>query len=312
MSILIDEKTRVLVQGLTGREGEFHTRQMLEYGTSVVAGVTPGKGGTEHLGIPVFDTVEEAAQATGANAAVVFVPARYAMDAVLEDVAARIPLIVTITEGIPTEDMVKACYFVRQSASMMIGPNCPGLISVGKSKIGIMPGSIFTPGHVGVISRSGTLTYEIVDELTRAGIGQSTCVGIGGDPILGATFSEVLPMFEADPDTHAVVMVGEIGGNDEELAAVYIRTMSKPVIGFISGRTAPPGKRMGHAGAIISGRTGTPEAKIEALTRAGVPIADTTHEIPEIVASALGRGPDLGDRPEPRPERGGLRRLSAA
>jgi len=288
MSILIDENTKVVVQGLTGREGEFHSRQMLEYGTKIVAGVTPGKGGSEVLGIPVFDTVKEAVAATGANAAAIFVPARFAMDAILEDVAAGIELIVTITEGIPTQDMIKACYHVRKSASRMIGPNCPGIISAGKCKIGIMPGNIFEAGKVGVVSRSGTLTYEIVDELTRAGLGQTTCIGVGGDPILGMTFADVLPLFEADPETAAVVMVGEIGGSDEEIAADYISKMSKPVVGFISGRTAPPGKRMGHAGAIISGRTGTAQAKVEALTAVGVPIANTTREIPELVAQAIG------------------------
>lgn len=287
MSILIDEKTKVLVQGLTGNEGQFHTRQMLDCGTKVVAGVTPGKGGTEVLGVPVFDTVKEAVSATGANAAGIFVPARFAMDAILEDVAAGIEVIVTITEGIPTQDMIRACHAVRNSSSRMIGPNCPGIISTGKCKIGIMPGNIFAQGNVGVVSRSGTLTYEIVDELTRAGLGQTTCIGIGGDPILGMTFIDVLPLFEADPETKAVVMVGEIGGSDEEIASEYIKTMTKPVVGFISGRTAPPGKRMGHAGAIISGRSGTAEAKLEALTSSGVPIADTTREIPELVAKAL-------------------------
>jgi len=287
VSILIDENTRVVVQGLTGREGEFHTRQMLDYGTKVVAGVTPGKGGSQVLGIPVFDTVRDAVSATLANTAVIFVPARFAMDAILEDVAAGMELIVTITEGIPTQDMIKACYFARKGGARMIGPNCPGIISAGKSKVGIMPGGIFRRGNVGVVSRSGTLTYEIVDEMTRAGLGQSTCIGIGGDPILGMTFIDVLPLFEADPETEAVVMIGEIGGSDEEIAADYIRKMSKPVIGFISGRTAPPGKRMGHAGAIISGRTGTAQAKVEALTAVGVPIADTTHEIPGMVTAAL-------------------------
>lgn len=289
MSILIDENTKVLVQGLTGNEGQFHTKQMLEYGTNVVAGVTPGKGGTESLGIPVFDTVKEAVSATGANAAAIFVPARFAMDAILEDIAAGVELIVTITDGIPTQDMIRACHFLRGSSSRMIGPNCPGIMSAGKSKIGIMPGDIFKEGNVGVISRSGTLTYEIVDELTRSGLGQTTCLGIGGDPILGMTFIDVLPLFESDPETKVVVMVGEIGGSDEEIAAEYIKTMKTPVVGFISGRTAPPGKRMGHAGAIISGRSGTAEAKLEALTSAGVPIADTTREIPLLVEKAMSK-----------------------
>jgi len=262
---------------------------MIEYGTKVVAGVRPGKGGTEVLGVPVFDTVRDAVAATGANAACIFVPARFAMDAIFEEIDAGLDLIVAITDGIPTQDMVKAVDAVRHSKTRLIGPNCPGIISAGKCKIGIMPGDIFTPGKVGVISRSGTLTYEIVDELTRAGLGQTTCIGIGGDPILGMRFIDALPLFEADPETQAVVLVGEIGGSDEEIAAEYINRMTKPVVGFISGRSAPPGKRMGHAGAIISGRSGTAEAKIEALTAAGVAIADTTQEIPRLVAKALAR-----------------------
>lgn len=287
MSILIDEQTRVVVQGLTGREGQFHASQMMEYGTNVVAGVTPGKEGMEVLGVPVFDTVREAVQITGADTSAIFVPARFSADAVLEAVDAELHLGVCITEGIPTQDVIQVVHFVRQSHTHMIGPNCPGVISPGKSKVGILPGNIFKQGNVGVVSRSGTLTYEIVDELTRAGLGQSTCIGIGGDPILGMTFIDVLPLFEEDEDTHAVVMVGEIGGSDEELAAEYIKGMSKPVIGFVSGRTAPPGKRMGHAGAIISGKSGTAQAKVEALTAAGVPIANTTHEIPDLVKAAL-------------------------
>ncbi|MEN6370438.1 MAG: succinate--CoA ligase subunit alpha [Armatimonadota bacterium] len=288
MSILIDQNTRVLIQGLTGREGQFHSQQMIEYGTKVVAGVTPGKGGTESLGVPVYDTVIDAVSETGANAACIFVPARFAMDAILEGVDAGLDLIVAITDGIPTQDMIRAVDAVRGSRrTRLIGPNCPGLTSAGKCKIGIMPGNIFKPGNVGVISRSGTLTYEIVDELTRAGLGQTTCIGIGGDPILGMRFVDALPLFESDPETKAVVMVGEIGGSDEEIAADYIKRMKKPVIGFISGRSAPPGKRMGHAGAIISGKSGTPEAKIEALTAAKVAIADTTQEIPALVKKAL-------------------------
>lgn len=287
MSILIDQNTKVLVQGLTGREGQFHAQRMIEYGTRLVAGVTPGKGGSEVLGIPVFDTVRDAVAETGANAAAVFVPARFTMDAILEDVDAGVGLIVVITEGVPTQDMIKAVHAVRQSRSSMIGPNGPGITSAGKCKIGIMPGNIFSRGNVGLLSRSGTLTYEIVDVLTRSGLGQTTCVGIGGDPIIGMRFIDVLPLFEADPETEVVVMVGEIGGSDEETAAEYIKTMTKPVVGFISGRSAPPGKRMGHAGAIISGRTGTPAAKIEALNSAGVVVADTTHEIPRLVVEAL-------------------------
>lgn len=297
MAVLIDKNTRVLVQGITGREGEFHTRQMLEYGTQIVAGVTPGKGGQEVLGVPVFDTVKQAVTATGADASVIFVPAPFAADAVLEAADAGMRLIVCITDGIPVQDMVKTEAILRQMASMrvgahnraplLIGPNCPGMMTPGQCKIGIMPGNIFTPGPVGVISRSGTLTYEIVDLLTKAGLGQSTCIGIGGDPVLGSTFVDLLPLFEEDPDTRAVVLVGEIGGSDEEIAAEYIRTMRKPVVGFISGRTAPPGKRMGHAGAIISGRTGTPQAKVDALRSAGVPVADALYEIPELVKQAL-------------------------
>ena len=289
MAVLIDKNTRVLVQGITGREGEFHTRQMLEYGTQVVAGVTPGKGGQEVLGVPVFDTVKQAVAATGADASVIFVPAPFAADAVLEAADAGVRLIVCITEGIPVQDMVKTVALVRQKEVRLIGPNCPGMMTAGQCKIGIMPGNIFTPGPVGLISRSGTLTYEIVDLLTKAGLGQSTCIGIGGDPVLGSTFVDLLPLFEADAETQAIVLVGEIGGSDEEVAAEYIRAMRKPVVGFISGRTAPPGKRMGHAGAIISGRTGTPQAKVDALRAAGVPVADALYEIPELVKQALGR-----------------------
>jgi len=289
MAVLIDQNTRVLVQGITGREGEFHTRQMLEYGTQVVAGVTPGKGGQEVLGVPVFDTVKQAVAATGADASVIFVPAPFAADAVLEAADAGVRLVVCITEGIPVQDMVKTVALVRQKGVRLIGPNCPGIMTAGQCKIGIMPGNIFTPGPVGLISRSGTLTYEIVDLLTKSGLGQSTCIGIGGDPVLGSTFADLLPLFEADAETQAIVLVGEIGGSDEEIAAEYIRTMRKPVVGLISGRSAPPGKRMGHAGAIISGRTGTPQAKVDALRAAGVPVADALYEIPALVKQALGR-----------------------
>lgn len=292
MSILVNKETRVLVQGITGREGAFHTQQMLAYGTQVVAGVTPGKGGERVLGVPVFDTVREAVRETGADASVIFVPPRFAPDAVLEALDAGIALCVCITEGIPTQDMVRVVQCVRQSQAggagmRLIGPNCPGLISAGECKIGIMPGHIVRKGRVGVISRSGTLTYEIVDSLTRAGLGQTTCIGIGGDPVLGSTFADILPLFEADPETEAVVLIGEIGGSDEEAAAGYIAKMTKPVIGFISGRTAPPGKRMGHAGAIVSGGRGTAQAKVDALVRAGVPVAETTSEIPALVRRAL-------------------------
>ncbi len=288
MSILVDSSTRVIVQGMTGREGSFHTQQMLKYGTRVVGGVTPGRGGEEALGLPVFDTVAQAVEATGANTSVIFVPAPFALGAILEAADARIPLIVVITEGIPQQDMVYAVNLVRERGLRLIGPNCPGITTPGKCKIGIMPGDIFRPGPVGVISRSGTLTYEIVDALSRAGIGQSTCIGVGGDPTPGLTFADILPMFEADAATRAVVLIGEIGGSDEECAAEFIQSrMTKPVVGFISGRTAPPGKRMGHAGAIISGRSGTPEAKVGALIAAGVKVADATSEIPALVSGVL-------------------------
>ncbi len=291
MSILIDDSTRVIVQGITGREGSFHTAQMLEYGTKVVGGVRAGKGGTKSdHGLPIFNTVKEAVTQTGANASMIMVPASGAADAILEASASNLDVIVAITEGIPIRDMIEGLRVVKLGKSRLIGPNCPGLITPGQCKIGILPASIFSRGKVGLVSRSGTLTYEIVDELTRAGLGQSTCVGIGGDPMLGTTFVDVLPLFEDDRETEVVVMVGEIGGSDEEVAAEYIKTMTKPVIGFIGGRTAPPGKRMGHAGAIISGKTGTPQAKVDALNSAGVPVADTTHQIPSLVKEALGLG----------------------
>jgi succinyl-CoA synthetase alpha subunit len=290
MSILVDSTTRVLVAGMTGREGTFHTEQMLAYGTNVVAGVTPGKGGTSHLGVPVFDSVAKAVEETEANAAGIFVPAPYAADSVIECADAGLPFATLITEGVPVHDMVRVvAYLQARSGTRLLGGNCAGIISPGQCKIGIMPGRIFERGPVGLVSRSGTLTYEIVWELTRAGLGQSSCLGIGGDPVPGTSFKEVLELFEADPETKAVVMIGEIGGTDEETAAEYIKTMSKPVVGFISGRTAPPGKRMGHAGAIISGGKGTPQSKVDALQAAGVPIADKTSEIPALVQRALGR-----------------------
>jgi succinyl-CoA synthetase alpha subunit len=289
MSILIDRSTRVLVQGITGRDGAFHTKSMLEYGTAVVAGVTPGKGGSEVHGVPVFNTVQEAVKATGANTSVIYVPAAFAADAVCEAADAGVKLIVCITEGVPTLDMVEVVPFVASKGARLIGPNCPGLISPGKSKVGILPGSICIEGPVGVVSRSGTLTYEAVDALTRAGLGQTTCLGIGGDPIIGTNFLDALAGFEADPDTKAVVMIGEIGGTDEENAARFIREkMKKPVVGFIAGQTAPPGKRMGHAGAIISGGAGTAADKIKALGEAGVPVARIPSEIPGLVRKALG------------------------
>ncbi|MBE3561199.1 MAG: succinate--CoA ligase subunit alpha [Ktedonobacteraceae bacterium] len=288
MSILLDNTTRVIVQGITGREGHFHTRNMLAAGTNIVGGMTPGKGGQAVEGVPVFDTVNQAKAATDANASCIFVPPAGAADAIEEAAYAGIKLIVCITEGIPVIDMTRAMLAVREKGATLIGPNCPGLATPGQGKIGIMPYQIFTPGPVGFISRSGTLTYEVVALLTEAGIGQSTCIGIGGDPIIGSTFVDHLKLFEADPQTQAVVLCGEIGGSDEEDAAEYIKThMKKPVVAFISGRTAPPGKRMGHAGAIISGNTGTAQGKVAALQAAGVPVADTIFDIPDLVKKVL-------------------------
>ena len=290
MTILVNKNTRVLVQGITGREGEFHTQQMLEYGTNVVGGVTPGKGGATVQGLPVFDTMREAVKETGANATCIFVPARIgAADCILEAVDAGVEFIVCITEGLPIQDEIRAVNAVKQSASRLLGPNCPGILSVNECKIGIIPSAMFTPGPVGILSRSGTLTYESVDALSRAGLGQTTCVGIGGDPMPGLRFIDVLPLFENDPDTEVVVMCGEVGGSDEEIAAAYIKTMTKPVIGFIAGLTAPPGKRMGHAGAIISGSSGSPQAKVDALREAGVLVAEATSDIAGLVKQALGK-----------------------
>jgi len=277
----------VLVQGITGREGQFHTRNMLTAGTKIVGGVTPGKGGTTVEGVPVFDTVAQAKAATDAGASCIFVPPPGAADAIMEAASADIGLIVCITEGIPVIDMTRAMLVVHQHGARLIGPNCPGMCTPGHGKIGIIPYQIFKPGPVGFISRSGTLTYEVVALLTEAGIGQSTCIGIGGDPIIGSTFADYLKLFEADPGTKAVVMCGEIGGSDEEDAAEFIKTMSKPVVAFVSGRTAPPGKRMGHAGAIISGNTGTAQGKVAALHAANVPVAETIFEIPDLVMRAL-------------------------
>lgn len=287
MSILVDKQTRLLVQGITGREGGFHTTQMLRYGTSVVAGVTPGKGGTQYESVPVFETVAEAKKATDANTSIIFVPPSFAADAIIEAADAGVSLIVCITEGIPVLDMVEAVHAVKRAEATLIGPNCPGLITPDEALVGILPAAIFQPGPVGLLSRSGTLTYEVVNELTARGIGQSTCVGIGGDPIIGTRFIDTLKLFEDDPKTEVVVMIGEIGGNDEEEAAQYIKSMTKPVIGFISGRTAPPGKRMGHAGAIISGGMGTAESKIAAFRDANVPVADTITDIVDHVASLV-------------------------
>jgi succinyl-CoA synthetase alpha subunit len=288
MSVLVDQNTRVLFQGFTGREASFHAQASIDYGTKVVGGVTPGKGGLMHLSLPVFNTVADAVKHTGANASVIFVPPPYAADAIMEAVDAGVPLVVCITEGIPTADMVQAREFMRGKASRLIGPNCPGIISPGKCKIGIMPASIHKQGNVGVVSRSGTLTYEAVGQLTKLGIGQSTCIGIGGDPIIGTTFLDAIQLFNADPDTHAIVMIGEIGGNAEETAAEYIReNVKKPVVGFIAGQTAPPGRRMGHAGAIISGGSGKAEDKMKAMKEAGITVCATPAEIGEKVKSRL-------------------------
>jgi succinyl-CoA synthetase alpha subunit len=286
MSILVDSQTRLLVQAITGREGTFHTNQMIEYGTQVVAGVTPGRGGQVVSGVPVFNTVKEAVRETSPNAAISFVPAPLGgADAIIEAADNGLPLIVSITEGIPTLDMVRAYHHVKRHGARLIGPNCPGLISPGKAKVGIMAGNIHRAGHVGIVSRSGTLTYEIVNALSQRGLGQSTVVGIGGDPIIGSSFVDVLQLFQNDPDTRAIILVGEIGGTDEQLAADYIHEhVTKPVVGFIAGRTAPPGKRMGHAGAIITGGTGTAADKIAALERVGVRIADSPPEVADIVA----------------------------
>ncbi len=290
MSILVGKDTRLVVQGITGREGRFHTEQMVAYGTQVVAGVTPGKGGMDVDGIPVFDTVREAVEKTGANTSIIYVPARFAPDAILEAADAGVELVVCITEGIPTLDMVQVRHYLDHVGVRLIGPNCPGVITPGEAKVGIMPGHIHTPGPVGIVSRSGTLTYEAVYALTHRGIGQSTVVGIGGDPIIGTTFLDALKMFEADPQTEVVVLIGEIGGTEEERAAEYIKNeMTKPVVGFIAGQTAPPGKRMGHAGAIISGGKGTAAEKIAALQAAGVEVARHPEEIAELVAKVLGR-----------------------
>jgi succinyl-CoA synthetase alpha subunit len=288
MSVLVDKNTRLIVQGFTGREGTFHAQQSIAYGTTVVGGVVPGKGGTKHLDLPVFDTVSQAVKETGANATVIFVPPPFAADAIMEAADAGLPLVVCITEGIPALDMVKAWQFLQGRKTRLIGPNCPGIISPGKCKIGIMPASIHLEGHVGVVSRSGTLTYEAVGQLTKLGIGQSTCIGIGGDPIIGTNFLDALELFNADPDTHAIIMIGEIGGNAEETAAAYIKAnVKKPVIGFVAGQTAPPGRRMGHAGAIIAGGSGKASDKIKAMEEAGITVCPTPADLGVKVQSRL-------------------------
>ena len=288
MSVLVDRNTRLIVQGFTGKEGTFHAQQAIAYGTNVVGGVVPGKGGSKHLDLPVFNTVAQAAAKTGANATVIFVPPPFAADAIMEAAEAGIPLVVCITEGIPTLDMVRVWQFLKDKPARLIGPNCPGVISPGKCKIGIMPGAIHKEGNVGVVSRSGTLTYEAVGQLTNLGIGQSTCIGIGGDPIIGTNFLDALTLFNADPETHAIVMIGEIGGNAEETAAAYVKAhVKKPVIGFVAGQTAPPGRRMGHAGAIIAGGSGKASDKIEAMREAGIAVCSSPAEIGEKVQSRL-------------------------
>ncbi len=290
MSILVDENTRLVVQGITGREGEFHTRQMAAYGTNVVAGVTPGRGGQKAIDdtVPVFNTVTEAVKETGANTSIIYVPASFAPDAVREAAAAGVQLVVCITEGVPAYDMVSTFEFVQQQGVRLIGPNCPGLLSPGKAKVGIIPGNIVTPGPVGVVSKSGTLTYEVIDALTKLGIGQTTCVGIGGDPIIGTNFIDVLQLFQNDPETKAIVMIGEIGGTAEQEAAQFIKAnVTKPVVGFIAGQTAPPGKRMGHAGAIISGGEGTAQEKITAMEAVGAKMAKQPADIATLIKDLL-------------------------
>jgi len=288
VSILVGNDTRLLVQGITGREGSFHTTQMVEYGTNVVAGVTPGKKGEQVAGVPVFDTVEDAVAETDANTSIIYVPARFAPDAIYEAVDSGIELVICITEGVPVNDMVPVYAYVKAHGARLIGPNCPGLITPGEAKVGIMPGFIHEPGTVGLVSRSGTLTYEVVDALTKAGLGQSTAVGIGGDPVIGTSFVDVLRLFQDDPDTEAIVMIGEIGGSDEEDAAAFIKEhVTKPVASFIAGQTAPPGKRMGHAGAIISGGSGTAADKVKALEAAGVRVAQSPSDVPGLLKEAI-------------------------
>ena len=288
MSVLVDKNTRLMVQGFTGDQGTFHATQSINYGTQVVGGVTPGKGGSTHLDRPVFNTVADCVRETGANATVIFVPPPFAAEAIMEAVDAGVPLVVCITEGIPVTDMVKVRQFMQGRNSRLIGPNCPGVISPGKCRIGIMPGHIHKEGNVGIVSRSGTLTYEAVGQLTRLGIGQSTCIGIGGDPIIGTNFTDALKLFNADPDTHAIIMIGEIGGNAEETAAAYIKdNVRKPVVGFIAGQTAPPGRRMGHAGAIISGGSGKAEDKMAVMAAAGISVCQSPADLGATLQSRL-------------------------
>ncbi|MFB6282744.1 MAG: succinate--CoA ligase subunit alpha [Halobacteria archaeon] len=288
MSVLVDDDTRLVVQGITGSEGKFHAEQMIEYGTNVVAGVTPGKGGDEVLDVPVFNTVEEAVEETDANASAIFVPPAFSGDAVMESINSDLDLAVAITEGIPSHDMIEVTRRLNEVDTHLVGPNCPGVISPGEAKIGIMPGNIFSKGNVGLVSRSGTLTYQLVDSLTRRDVGQSSVIGIGGDPIIGTSFIDALELFENDDETDAIALVGEIGGSDEEEAAEYIEeNVSKPVVGFIAGQTAPPGKRMGHAGAIVSGSSGTAESKVKALSDAGVPVPDTPSGVAEEIADLV-------------------------
>jgi succinyl-CoA synthetase alpha subunit len=288
VSILVNNDTRLLVQGITGREGTFHTTQMVEYGTNVVAGVTPGKKGQDVAGVPVFNTVREAVVETQANTSIIYVPARFAPDAIYEAVDNGIALVICITEGVPVNDMVPVYHYVKEHGARLIGPNCPGLITPGEAKVGIMPGFIHKPGKIGLVSRSGTLTYEVVNALSEAGLGQSTAVGIGGDPVIGTSFVDCLALFQDDPDTEAIVMIGEIGGTDEEDAAEFIKVnVTKPMAGFIAGQTAPPGKRMGHAGAIISGGAGTAAEKMAALESAGVKVAESPSQVPDLLRQAM-------------------------